>query len=297
MALTEGSKDRTADQGQICEKPGDKELVPGEGIVGVAQGLISQGEKEAARQNRQRGKIRGRTFASVAVMFLTSLAQASPPPTPLTMGEQANGKVLVPTNQTVTPVGLVRRFEGERPKDLALSPDGKLIAVLAREEVRLFQPDGNTIARIKLRAGPLGLAWTVDGRALFVSGDNGEIYRLAETAQGWKIVHTFFISETRGDPSLRQKRRSSNPMPLPHAPNVLVPEEPRITTTEASQEHHGNPQVTGLDVSVDGDRLYAALGMLNSVAVINAKNDALIATVPVGVAPYRVAASPDGRTL
>jgi len=213
------------------------------------------------------------------------------------MGEQANGKVLVPTNQTVTPIGLVRRFDGERPKDLALSPDGKLIAVLAREEVRLFQPDGNTIARLQLRAGPLGLSWTVDGRALFVSGDNGEIYRVAKTAAGWKIVHTFFISETREDQSLRQKRRSSNPMPLPRAPSSLVPEEPRITTTEVSQEHQGNPQVTGLDVSVDGDRLYAALGMLNSVAVIDAKTDALIATVPVGVAPYRVAASPDGRTL
>src|SRR6476619_1308345 len=39
------------------------------------------------------------------------------------------------------------------------------------------------------------------------------------------------------------------------------------------------------------------MGMLNSVAVINARNDALIATVPVGIAPYRVAASPDGKTL
>jgi len=284
-------------QGQICEKRNHEELVPGKGTIGFSYGLISQGQKASARHYRWRRDVTKRAFASGLFVLLTSLAGAAPPPTAPTMGEQANGKVLVPTNQTVTPIGLVRRFDGERPKDLALSPDGKLIAVLAREEVRLFQPDGNIIAQIKLRAGPLGLAWTVDSRALFVSGDNGEIYRLAKTGQKWEIIHTFFISETREDLSRRQNRRSSNPMTLLQAPTTLVPEEPRITTTEVSQEHQGNPQVTGLDVSVDGDRLYAALGMLNSVAVINARNDALIATVPVGIAPYRVAASPDGKTL
>ena len=50
-----------------------------------------------------------------------------------TMGVQPDGGVLVPTNQTVTPTGLVRSIEGDRPKDLALSPEG--VRILTRFEV------------------------------------------------------------------------------------------------------------------------------------------------------------------
>src|SRR5687768_15106945 len=46
------------------------------------------------------------------------------------LGAQPDGGVLVPSNQTVTPIGTVRRTEGVRPKDVALSPDGETLAVL-----------------------------------------------------------------------------------------------------------------------------------------------------------------------
>ena len=55
--------------------------------------------------------------------------------------------------------------------------------------------------------------------------------------------------------------------------------------------------MTGLDISPDGQRLYAALGILNTVAVIDARSDKLITVVPVGLAPYRVVAGPNGKTL
>jgi YVTN family beta-propeller protein len=230
-------------------------------------------------------------FTVVAICCCPSLTPAAP----RTMGAQGNGSVLVPTNQSVTPTGIVRSIDGDRPKDLALSPDGEILAVLSKLQVDFFQPNGSTLGSVKLSAGPLGLAWTPDSCALFVSGDNGEIYRLAPGPDGWRIVNFFFISEVREDRS--KNRHRTGAIQVPNGPLGLSPEEPHIATTSRLREHEGNPQVTGLAISVDGRRLYAALGVLNAVAVIDAKSDKLIATVPVGLAPYRVLAAPDGGKL
>ncbi|MEO8440615.1 MAG: alkaline phosphatase family protein [Spartobacteria bacterium] len=230
---------------------------------------------------------------------LTLVASVCWPSTALaasnTMGAQIDGSVLVPTNQTVTPAGTVRLIEGDRPKDLALSPDGQILAVLSKLQVDFFQPDGKMLGSVKLSAGPLGLAWTPDSCALFVSGDNGEVYRLALGPDGWRIANFFFISAVREDRARNPHRTA--PIQVPNGPLGLAPEEPRIATTSRQREHEGNPQVTGLDISPDGQRLYAALGILNTVAVIDAKSDKLITVVPVGLAPYRVVAGPKGRTL
>src|SRR4051812_29214506 len=59
-----------------------------------------------------------------------SVAPAQAPTPRLTAGEQADGSVLVTTNQMVTPLGKVQKLAGERPKDLAVSPDGSRVAVL-----------------------------------------------------------------------------------------------------------------------------------------------------------------------
>ncbi len=146
-----------------------------------------------------------------------------------------------------------------------------------------------------MSAGPLGLAWTPDSCALFVSGDNGEVYRLAPGPGGWKIASFFFISEAREGRAKNHHRTA--PIQVPNGPLGLAPEEPRIATTSRQREHEGNPQVTGLDISPDGRRLYAALGILNTVAVIDARSDKLITIIPVGLAPYRVVAAPNGKTL
>lgn len=92
-----------------------------------------------------------------------------------TMGEQADGSVLVPTNQSVTPIGRVEKIEGSRVKDLELSPDGKTLAVLTQSRLILYSASGRVIDRLALKAGPLGLAWTPDSQTLYASGDNGKV--------------------------------------------------------------------------------------------------------------------------
>src|SRR6266545_133595 len=131
--------------------------------------------------------------------FHASLAGAPP-----VLGQQPDGSFLVPTNQSVTPVGKLHQMPHEWPKDLALSPDGKLLAVLAQNYVVLFSRDGTEVARVSLTAGPLGLAWMPDSSTLFASGDNGEVYRIAAKDKTWEIVSPFLLQ-----PGAKSDRRRS----------------------------------------------------------------------------------------
>src|SRR5579884_1724561 len=202
-------------------------------------------------------------FAVLLLALLLILArtggQVTPTPARRTLGEQPEGGWLVPSNQIVTPIGLVRRLERARPKDIALSPDGQTLAALTtngKVGVLFFSSEGVQIGAVELGAGALGLAWAPDGQTLFASGQDGRVYRIVKDGPQWKRQDSF-------------------------APGAGA----------------GNPQPNGLAVSPDGQRLYVALGTRNAVAVLKLPEAKLLATVPVGVAPYRLLLSPEGHTL
>src|SRR3954467_8020281 len=103
------------------------------------------------------------TFAAFAVLAPTIYAQTSDskkaPKDRLLPGEQKDGSVLVTTNQMVTPLGKVQTLPGERARDLALSPDGSLVAVLTTSKVHIYKLDGTLEGTVTVSAGPLGVAW------------------------------------------------------------------------------------------------------------------------------------------
>lgn len=181
------------------------------------------------------------------------------------LGVQPDGSVLVPSNQTLTPVGRVLLTEGVRPKDLALSPDGKTSAVLTTGKVMFFNAEGIPEGDVALTAGPTGIAWQPDGAAVFASGGDGRVYRLERKDGKW-------------------------------ARGAGVPVE-TAESAKARGQQPANPQPAGLAVAPDGKRLYVALAIRNTVAVLRLPEMTLEASVKVGVAPYAVALSPDGRTL
>ena len=70
---------------------------------------------------------------ALGVLCLVSLATTPSFAVPrTTMGEQSDGSALVPSNQTITPIGRVEQIEGSRVKDVELSPDGKTLGYLRR---------------------------------------------------------------------------------------------------------------------------------------------------------------------
>jgi DNA-binding beta-propeller fold protein YncE len=206
------------------------------------------------------------------------------------VGQQPDGRVLVSSNQAITPAGTVAKVDGARPKDLAVSPDGQTVAVLAQDRVIFYSPTGDVIDSVRIKPGPLGLAWTPDGRTLFASGDDGQIYRLEREAGHWKEAGSFKVVEVVDRPLLSPDAAGLTGRAVFDENGNIVPVAPPPTPK-------GNPQVAGLAVSPNGRRLYAALAIRNAVAVLDLPSTKTIGLVPVGVAPYNIALSPDGGTL
>ena len=240
-----------------------------------------------------------RIFLSVSALLICGSAPilhaADPSATPKktvsatrkNIGPHSDGSVLVSTNQILTPLGKVHRVEGARPKDLALSPDGQTVAVLAQNKVLLFAFDGKVKAEVPVKAGPLGLAWMPDSQTLFATGDTGQIYRITPDGVTWKSQSTF----TAVDPAKGVGVFTSGDASTRDAPDLEAAKNAPLPTKG------GNVQVAGLAVSPDGKRLYAALGISNAVSVLDLATNGTIAVIPTGIAPYRLTLSPDGSTL
>jgi DNA-binding beta-propeller fold protein YncE len=230
------------------------------------------------------GRRRPAALAIFAVMLLLAgigtgavalLGQAG---TVRQVGAEKGGAVLLPTDDMAVPVGVVRRLEGARPKDVAPSPDGMTAAVLTVNSVAFFRTaDGEPTGKVALDAtGPLGIVWSPDGRAIYASLSKGRVARLTvgDTAKGWTKESEFTL-DTVGPEG---------------APDVAA-------GTAGRGRQQNDPQVTGLAVSPDGKTLYAGLGIRNAVAVVSLPEGKVTRSIPVGVAPYHLTLSPDGRTL
>lgn len=220
----------------------------------------------------------------VPLRFLTALLLALPlanaAPRQLA-GEQPDGSTLVTTNQMVTPLGKVARVESARPKDLAVSPDGTLVAVLTTARVHLYSPAGEPQDSVGIKSGPLGLAWHPDGAKLLASGAGGLIYQIERGPKGWKATTFRAVDPAKNLKTFTAKDTS--------------PESD--AKTNPGPKAKGDPQAAGLAVSPDGRRLYVALGISNAVSVLDLATRETVAVIPTGTAPYRLALSPDGRTL
>ncbi len=230
----------------------------------------------------------------VCSLISSSIAPLSALPR-TTMGEQPNGSVLVPSNQTVTPIGRVEQIEGSRVKDVELSPDGKTLAVLTQNRLLLYSADGALINHLAMAAGPLGLAWTPDSRTLFASGDKGQVYHVAETEQNkWSAITSFVVDNLSDKP-----QADETPVPGEAETELRPDPEARYLLKRFAKASRctGDPQVTGLAVSPDGMRLYIALSKRNVVTVVDIASERVVATVPVGVAPFRIVVSPDNKTI
>ena len=200
------------------------------------------------------------------------------PPDTETVGVHEAGRTVVPVNQVVTPTGLQVPLAGLRPQALALSPDGRLLAVSGKTaELVLLDPGtGEVLQRVGLPAegqdapapasasdnilepdekGQLsfaGLVFSPDGRRIYLSNVNGSVKVFAVGPDGAVAP--------------------SHSIPLPPA--------------DAPRREEEIP--AGLALTEGGDRLFVCGNLSNRLLELDTATGEVRRTFDVGVAPFEV---------
>ncbi len=218
---------------------------------------------------------------SVAVCFLnvfaTLAAPANSPNDPV--GPSAGNRLMTPVNQLITPFGKQVDLPGLRPQAIALSPNGRVLAVSGKtSEVLIVDPVTGAIRQrvalppegqrepapkvasanilqpdTKGQVSFTGMIFSRDGRQLFLSNVNGSI----------KV----FAVDTNGVVT------ASHSMALPLA--------------NAPRRKEEIP--TGLAISADGKKLYVCGNLSNQLLELDLATGNVLRKFDVGVAPYDVA--------
>lgn len=181
----------------------------------------------------------------------------------LRIGEGNEGRIVVPTNQVLSPAGKQVAFSG-RPTDVALSPDGRWLGVLDRGHVAIISSEsGEIVSRVPHASGSYaGVLFTSDGKTLFASNSRGSIGVFAVADDGTLTAQA--------------------PIALPISENTAQPPAPPGADAK-------NALPTGLALGEDGTTIWAALNLRNTLAEINLAEGKIIREIPVGNAPYGVA--------
>ena len=146
------------------------------------------------------------------LMLLGSLAAGATRTSVLLPGVQPDGSVQLPNQWSLRPVGTQIKM-GDLPSNLALHPDGRFVAVLhcgdGPHEVRILDLRRETVvSQVAVAQAFYGLAWSPDGKRLYVSGAANEVIHVFSFADG-------YLSEPR-DLRVEEPRRPEEPVREEH---------------------------------------------------------------------------------
>ena len=163
-----------------------------------------------------------------------------------------------------------------RPVDLALRPDGKVLAVLDRKQVLTVDAQSGEVidsARISA-ASYLGIEFTPDGRRLYAS-----TLPASRTAKTGAAIVGFPVAldGTLGKPeSISVERAAGN------EPEGVALNADGVTL-------YGTRQLPAcIAITPDGSRLWVALNLSNELGEIDLARRAVVRRIPVGTVPYDV---------
>ncbi|MGL4514399.1 MAG: alkaline phosphatase family protein [Lacipirellulaceae bacterium] len=171
-------------------------------------------------------------------------------------GQKFAGRIVVPTNQVLSPRGRLVEFAG-RPTDVALSPDGRILGVLNRNTVMAISiENAEVVSEVRHANGSwTGICFSPSGDKLYASSFRGVI-GVFDVAEGGKLTAA---EEIKLDEQVDGKKTAP----------------------------------AGLAIAPDGGRLWIALNLRDSIAEIDLASGKLLREVAVGSAPYGIALSGD----
>ncbi|MFI4973707.1 MAG: bifunctional YncE family protein/alkaline phosphatase family protein [Caulobacterales bacterium] len=258
----------------------------------------------------------------LAAALLAPAASGAQPGTPREIGpptmekpHSIPGGFDLPSGWRITPSGEVLAKTGDWLLNVTQAPDGRAVIGLhsgyTEHGLTVVDPTtGKTVQEVKLLSSWLGLAWSPDGKTLYVSGGNagGDSHPTARAP-----IYAFSYADGRlSDQPVARFEDTERPVywsgvarhptrPLLYAANRGVDEKPSYV---AVFDADSRQLITRIPVeaspyevvlSKDGSRLFVSNWSSNSVSVIDTATNTVISTIRVGANPNDMAISPDGR--
>ena len=199
--------------------------------------------------------------AAVLVLSLLVVSCRPEPQRVDVVGERGDGSYVVSTRQVIRPAGQVLEFSG-RPVDLVLSPDGR--TAYAKDVRQLLAIDVAT--------------WTIRQSLAFPERATGTMHGIAVRPDGGAV----YVGAARG--ALLEAIVDAGTGKLGWGRQLELPGAKKAASYPC-----------GISISADASRAYVCLSMSNSLGVVDLAAGKMIGEIPVGVAPYGVAVSPDGK--
>ena len=197
-----------------------------------------------------------RSTCFLAAALLAMRCLAGDKPASEQVGPLPNGEQFLPSGQILGLSGQRLEFDG-RPVDLALSPDGKKVYV--KNMKNLLVVDANSCALSQKLNYP-GSGASMHGIAVNHEGSHVYVTASSQELYDWQVGSNGLVSFART-------------ISLPSASDPC-----------------------GLALSANGTKTYVCLSVKNALAEINLQDGTIARQVSVGIAPWMVALSPDGRT-
>ena len=245
-------------------------------------------------------------FLSVSAVLMAACTPADAPVSAPENGE-ASGTLVVGNKgentvsfiDLATGEELARRDTGPMPHEIALSPDGSQVAVVAYGGSSIDFYDAKTYARldtldISPNLAPHGLLWLDDGRLLATTERSKTLTMISAPGADGKRTATGISSDTEGHMvavtpdygyAYTADLSSGNIAMIDLNAGKLVKSVP------------AGPGAEGIAVTNDGTEIWATARETNLAYVYDAKTMEKLAEVPIGTFPLRIIPSPDGRYM
>jgi YVTN family beta-propeller protein len=215
----------------------------------------------------------------------TTDTASAPNPPGTSAGPDGNGDSVTPQGWFVSPAGTQTEL-GDKPFGIALSPNGKFLAVTndgaGTQSIMIVDRAASKVIQEIDYQGPqgvyVGIQYSPDGSILYASA-GGTVF--TKGGVSYNGVRVYNVDATTG------KLTEDDP--------ILIPMP--IGTTGSPI----NLFTAGLTLSADGNTLYVADNLGNALSVVDLTSDAATTgraatTILVGPNPYTVTLSHDGHT-
>jgi YVTN family beta-propeller protein len=196
----------------------------------------------------------------------------------LRTGASDERRIVVPTNQVLSPAGRQVAFSG-RPTDVALAPNGRWLAALSNSHVLIINPQsGEIVSRVSHANGSYaGIIFTPDNKRLLASSSRGTI-GVFDVADDGTLKAQAPIRLPLPDEGPREKAADDSAGPDP------ADKKGGKRTRDAQ-----SALPIGLVLDTNGNSLWVVLNLRNSVAQVDLSSGRITREIRVGNAPYAVA--------